>query len=374
MRFPGCRFAFAIFILVTFSIVPANGQDQKLPADRLLTDVVYTSNDTLKADFHFPQNYKQQKNPVIIFVSAGDFRKIDHYVNWAAFFVADGFIGITYNSNRDHAAKNLDELVNFISKNSAKYFIDDQQVSICAGSGMVPIGLPFANENSSIKAALFFYGFADIQHFRVDLPVLLVRSGLDNNSLNKRLDTLAFRALEANAAYTVFNFNSAVHGFEGGEDLVTKFVLQSAVDFLKTNLKKPVQDRFSQKQNEIVAVREMYHGNWNAALTAFQEALKNNPGDNETERQMANVYIELKDYEHAIDAYNGSLAHGNWRKGEIAVKKCLAYAALNNSEAAVAEMRILKRIGWFDESSYAGNNIFKNVVGSQAYKKFITEK
>lgn len=349
-------------------------QQPRSPGYIVLSDIVYSANDTFKADFYLPLDYKLQKNPVLIFVSAGDFRKADNYLNWAKFVAARGIAGVVYQSTREHADQDLGQLLEFLSTNSAKYFIDDQQFAVYAASGIVHTGLPFANKDSRIKAALIFYGVAEIPDFRVDLPVLLVRSGLDNNGLNKSLDTLVFRALQANAPYTVFNFNSAVHGFEADSDPVVQSIMQESVDFLKVSMWRPIRERFSEKQNEIIAMRELYHGNWNAAIIAFREALKKNPGDNETERQMGNAYIELKEYEHAIEAFNSSLAHGNWRKGEIAVKKCTAYAALQNNEAAVDEMRILRKIGWFDEKVFANNTLFKNLVDSEPYKNFLNEK
>jgi len=362
------------YLLLSACAISSFCQQAKSPNYILLSDIRYVADDTLKADFYLPLEYKQQKNPVLIFVSAGDFRKADNYLNWAKFVAARGITGVLYQSTREQADKNLDQLLEFLSGNSAKYFIDAQQFALYAASGIVHTGLPFANKDPRIKTALIFYGVADIAEFRIDLPVLMVRSGLDNNGLNKNLDTLVFRAMQANAPYTVFNFNSAVHGFEADSDPVVQSIMEESVDFLKVNMGRSVRERFSQKQNEIIAMRELYRGNWNGAVIAFREALQKNPDDNETERQMGNAYIELKDYEHAIEAFNSSLAHGNWRRGEIAAKKCTAYAALQNNEAAVDEMRILRKIGWFDEKAYASNTLFRNLVNSEPYKKFLNEK
>jgi len=344
------------------------------PPQILIPDVLYSPGDTVKAYVYMPGNYKQQKNPVLIFMTTADISKSDHYIKWASFAARNGFAGILYQSGMNRASRDLEKLLDFVSKNSSQFFFDEERVALYGASGPASRALPFANDHKQIKAALIFYGIADMNSFRVDMPVFIVRSGLDNITLNKRMDTMVFRALEANAPYTIHNFNSAVHGFEVGDDTVISEIMQTAIDFLKVSLGKPVQAKFSNRQNEIVAMREMYRGDWRAAVDAFQQALRNNPGDNETERQIGNAYIELEEYQRAIEAYDNSLAHGNWRRGEIAIKKCEAYAALNNYDAAINEMRILKKIGWLDPSLFEPKPVFKNLLNSVAYKNFVGEK
>ena len=344
------------------------------PTQVLIPDVLYSPGDTVKAYFYMPPNYIQQKNPVLIFTSTADISTWDHYIKWASFAARNGFAGILYQSGMNRVNRDLEKLLDFVSKHSNQYFFDEERVALYGASGPASHALPFANDHKEIKAALIFYGIAEMNSFRVDMPVFIVRSGLDNITLNKRLDTMVFRALQANAPYTIHNFNSAVHGFEDGDDAVISEIMQTAIDFLKVSLGKPVQAEFSGKQNEIVAMREMYRGDWRAAVDAFQQALRSNPGDNETERQIGNAYIELGEYQQAIEAYDNSLTHGNWRKGEIAIKKCEGYAGLNNYDAAIHEMRILKKIGWLDQSIFEQKPVFKNLLHSTSLKNFMSEK
>ena len=76
-----------------------------------------------------------------------------------------------------------------------------------------------------------------------------------------------------------------------------------------------------------------------------------------------------------IQLFNNALAHGSWRKGEIAKQKCIAYAVLNDIENAIGEMRILRNIGrgWYKESDYTSNPLFKNIVKSESYLNFTKE-
>lgn len=338
-------------ILITFYlllfILPCIGQGSKGLPHILVKDVIYISNDTLKADFYLPVNYKQQQNPVLIFGDGYgvDFRNWDHYTNWAKLAASKGFISIIYCPRKEEAKANLRNLLNFIIKESNSYFIDSTKISLYAGSGSVLEMLPFANEETRIKAAMMYYGAPKMENFRLNMPVLLVRAGLDNPQLNKALDTLAFKALQAFAPYTIVSFNTATHPFEDIDDPeIRKFMIFS-LDFLKTSLSKPLQDNISQKESIITASRELYHSNWKTALAALQAALKNDPSNSDIEQKIGNVYMELEEYDKAIKAFNDALAHGSWRKGEIAKKKCIAYAALNDVENAIGEMKILRNIG-----------------------------
>ncbi|MEP7372562.1 MAG: hypothetical protein ABI675_04185 [Chitinophagaceae bacterium] len=351
-------------------------QDKSEPRYVLINDIFYAKDDTLKADFYLPENYKNQRNPVILFIDGygGDFRKWDHYTDWAKFAASEGFIGIVYSSRKDFAERSFKSLLDFLSAQSDQYFADISMISVYAGSGNVLRGLPLANEEKRIKAALIYYGAAGIEQFRPDMPVLLVRSGLDNIQLNKELDSLAFKALVANAPYTIVNFNTASHAFEDIHKPEMKMVMKASLDFLKTNMRKTIQENFSKKEYDVIAMRELYRSNWNAALVSLQLALKNDPANNETERQIGNVYAELKEYDKAINSFHDALSHGNWRKGEIAVKKLYVYAMQNKIEAAVTEMRVLKKIGWFKEADYTGKAEFKSIIKSEVYKKFTTEQ
>src|SRR5436190_1532023 len=352
------------------AVLSCYGQDKSQRGYVLMKDIVYSKGDTLKADFYLPSNYKSQRNPVILFIDGfgGDFRKWDHYTDWAKFAASEGFIGIVYSSRKDFAKESFENLLSFLPSQSETYFIDLNKISVYAGSGNVLQGLPLANGEKRIKAALMYYGAAKIEQFRLDMPVLLVRSGLDNIQLNKQLDSLAFKALMANAPYTIINFNTAVHAFENVNDPEIKRVMKASLDFLEMNMRKTWQENFSKKENEVVAMRELYRSTWNTALAAFQLALKNNPANNETERQIGNVYIELKEYDKALKYFNNALEHGNWRQGEIAQKRVYVYAKLNNIDSAVAEMAKLKKIGWFSEADYAGKEEFNDILKSEVYK------
>ncbi len=365
-----------IFVLLLNSTITFC-QHAAAPEYIVKTNINYISGDTLKADIYLPASYKNQKNAALIFIDGfgGDFRKLDHYTGWAKFAATQGFVSILYSSRQGYIKPAFEKLVDFIYANAGKYFIDTSRLAVYAGSGNVPEGLPLANSDTRVKAALIFYGPAKIDSFRLDMPVLLIRAGLDNVQLNQMLDSLAHSALAANAPYTIVNLNTKLHAFEDFSDSSnTAQLLLPLINFLKENMGAHAHNNFLLHGQEVIGAREMYKGNWQASLQAYTRALQFSPGNDETERQLGNICIELKDYEKALQYYDSSLAHGNWRKGEIARKKLLAYAVLNNSEAAVKEIRFLKTIGFFKEADYVGKEEYRNVLNSEAYKKYKDEK
>ena len=368
--------AYKIFVNVFLILqvdFPCYSQDKKDTAYVLLSDICYTPGDTLKTDFFLPVNYQSQKNPVLVFIDGfgGDFRKSDHYTNWARFATSEGFISIVYASRKDYIKKSFESLLDFLFTKSDKYYTDLSKISVYAGSGNVAQGLPLANGDERIKAALIFYGIAKIENFRPDMPVLLVRAGLDNVQLNKQLDSLAFRALTVNAPYTIANFNTVQHGFEDftGDTISLQF-LKSTLVFLKDNMTDKIRQNFSAHRQEVIAMKELYHSNWQAAFEGYRRVLQMSPANNEAERQLGNICIELKEYKKALDYYDSAIVHGNWRKGEVALKKLYVYAKLNNVEAAITEMSLLKKIGWFKEGDYNGKDEYSSIVNSEEYKKF----
>jgi len=354
---------------------PGYGQNIKETAHILIADLSYAPGDSVKADIYLPVNYKTQVSPILIFFGEGDTRKFSHYTNWAKLAASKGFAGIVYSSTENKGKEHFTALLNFLVANRNSFQIDPQQLAIYAGSGNATEGLALANNNIRIKAAIIFYGSSPIDHFRIDLPVLLIRSGLDNTGLNRKLDTLAFRALQANAPYTIVNINYAEHAFEDIQDPQILSIMTRSLDFLQLSLQPASQKNYAEMKSEIEAMRELYNGNLDSALNSFKQALKNHPGNNETERQIGNIYIEMKNWSLAIEAYNAAIEHGNWRKGEIAKKKCLAFAATNQFDSAISEMRVLKSIGfgWFNQDDYTNNSLFQALTESASYKKFLKE-
>ena len=79
--------------------------------------------------------------------------------------------------------------------------IDPERLIVIAWSGNVSAGLPAVEDTQrkAIKAAVIYYGSADVSQVRLDLPVLFVRAGLDQPLTNQSFDRRIAAGIAANA-------------------------------------------------------------------------------------------------------------------------------------------------------------------------------
>jgi tetratricopeptide (TPR) repeat protein len=126
-----------------------------------------------------------------------------------------------------------------------------------------------------VKAAVIFYGAAPVREFRRDLPLLIVRAGLDRPALNILIDSLASLALSQNAPVTVLNHAGGHHAFEIVDDNAgTRAAIDQAIAFL----------RYAAAPRYLLAVR-----------SALPEA-------------SAAAYMRVRDYQRAAALYGDLVA------------------------------------------------------------------
>jgi dienelactone hydrolase len=90
-------------------------------------------------------------------------------------------------------------------------------------------------EQTAVKAAVMYYGSANVGRFRLDLPVLFVRAGLDRPDVNATITTLASLAISQNAPLTLLNHPIGHHAFEiaDDDDAGIREVIDQTIDFVK---------------------------------------------------------------------------------------------------------------------------------------------
>ncbi len=79
-----------------------------------------------------------------------------------------------------------------------------------------------------------YYGSAQVTEFRRDLPILMVRAGLDRPPVNRAITELVNLASNQNAPVTLVNYPGGHHGFEIVDDEdATREVIDGTIDFVK---------------------------------------------------------------------------------------------------------------------------------------------
>jgi tetratricopeptide (TPR) repeat protein len=104
-----------------------------------------------------------------------------------------------------------------------------------AGSGQTTTGTPFALEGGRevVRGYVLYYGAGAVQAPRIDVPVFVVRAGLDVPALNRSLDSLTQKLTNAGVPLTVVNYSAGQHGFDLYDNSeMTARVIAQTLDFM----------------------------------------------------------------------------------------------------------------------------------------------
>ena len=133
---------------------------------------------------------------------------------------------------------------------------------------------------SAIKAAVLYYGAAPVTAFRRDLPILMVRAGLDRPPVNRAMTDLATLAASQNAPVTLLNYPGGHHAFEIVDDEdATRDVIDSTIAFVKRTTAPAFQASLRRGLPEATAAAHVSTGNFAAAASAYAELVKAKPDD-----------------------------------------------------------------------------------------------
>ena len=171
----------------------------------------------------------------------------DWFKHWARLAAANGLVAIlpdlraepgTGNAERPvrPAGDDFQRLMAHLAGHAGEYGVDAGRIALFAESGATWAALPVVQDpaQTAIKAAVMYYGSANLERFRSDLPLLWVRAGRDSQRTNADIARLSALALGQNAPLTVINHPTGRHGFEGrDDDAVTRDVVEQTLSFMK---------------------------------------------------------------------------------------------------------------------------------------------
>jgi dienelactone hydrolase len=348
---------FLVTLLATCSAFAADHFVYPLPPDSTLSiqrDQVYKTTDgqSLHFDLYRPANSASSvAPPVVVFmqgVGGGDVRTWAQYTGWGKLVTTIGMAGIVYDSHEGAVTKDAADLLSYLKRHAAELHIDADTIVLWACSANARAGLPFAMDarQTAIKAAVFYYGALDeAKDLRMDLPILIVRSGLDGAGLNKGIDQLVARASATNVPMTFLNMPGAHHAFDVRDDNDTsRAVIARTLDFMKTQISPAAQRAIRDAMPDAAATAAVYRQDWPAALKAYEALTKTRPDDSELHRNYGNALLGLAEYQRALTEYERALALGNPNQGWIRYAAATASMKLGNSDAALDWIEKLKDI------------------------------
>lgn len=206
------------------------------PGITIAKDVEYGTSGTTKLamDVYRPAG-ATGRGPALVFFNraVGAERSQGFYGAWARAAASKGLVAVLPDLRQGSEAADFRVLIAYLEAHGREQGIDG--IAVYAGSGNVFSAFPVVEDPNltSIKAAVMYYGSAPIPQFRLDLPVLYVRAGLDRPSVNESIVSLAGFAIAQNAPVTLLNYAGGHHGFEMADDTdATRQVIDETLAFV----------------------------------------------------------------------------------------------------------------------------------------------
>ncbi len=253
----------------------------------VVRDVQYgtSGTDSLRMDMFRPRGAAGSRAPVLIFFNrafGSQQRNNPFYSAWAQVAASKGVTAILPDLRSESVEQDFGKLVAYLTEKGAEMGVDSAAIAVYAGSGNVSQALPLVEHPSqtAVKAAVMYYGGAQIAEYRRDLPVLFVRAGLDRPDLNRAIAAMATLAVTQNAPFTLVNHHSGYHGFEtANDDDATRQVMEQTIDFVKRATTPSYQAAVKRGVQEATAAGHVLTGNARQAAAVYAELVAARPDD-----------------------------------------------------------------------------------------------
>jgi dienelactone hydrolase len=313
-------------------------------------DVAYTKADgqDVLLDVYRPAGASREARPVLVFVNTrhGTAQRTHGiYTGWAAAATARGFVAILPDAAPDFAA-GFDALLAHVQANAAALGVDPGRVAVYAASGNAFTAFPVLQDpkRTGVHAAVLYYGGAPTPAFRPDLPVLVVRAGLDRPQLNRDVDALIAAGLAANAPLEVLNFAGGRHAFEMLDDNdVTRTAIDRTLEFVATALAPGYQAGLRSGIEAARAAGAMSSGDHATAIAIYGKRVREQPTDWAQRLAYAEALLAGGRIKEARREFEGLEGKGLGAR-DLAVPAARAAVADGDATAAIAWLaRIPKR-------------------------------
>ena len=179
-------------------------------------------------------------------------------------------------------AQDFDALLAHLAANAASFGGDRDRIAVYAGSGNVYRGLPLFMDprRTALKAAVLYYGSAEVKTFRGDLPTLFVRAGLDRPPVTRAMTELITLAQTQNVPVTVVNYPGGHHAFEMVDDeAMTRDVIETTLDFVARGTSPAYQASLRRGIPEATAAAHVAAGAFAAAADVYARLVAASPDD-----------------------------------------------------------------------------------------------
>jgi dienelactone hydrolase len=251
-------------------------------AVEVLKDLPYAGG--LQMDVYRPARGERTMLPAVVFfnMATGADRSNTFYRSWAQLAAAQGIVAVLPDLRYESFEQDFDAAIAHLTSSGASLGIDRGRIAVYAGSGNVWRALPLLQNpaRTAIKSAVMYYGVATVPAFRRDLPLLLVRAGLDRPPVNRGLTDLAAQAAKENAPVTLHNYPGGHHAFEIVDDeAATREVIDSTIAYVKRTTMPSYQASLRRGVPEATAAAYVATGEFARAAASYADLVKRQPDD-----------------------------------------------------------------------------------------------
>lgn len=227
------------------------------------------TSDTLPMDIFYPPDRKPgELLPAVVLVNGfpnnpfSNKRTFPPFQSWGRFIAASGLIAVAYDTRNEN---DLEAVINYIQQKGADLGIDSSKLGFwsTSSSGGLASNFAFQEGREYMKFAVFYYAWimtpdnferdfedasckqigclgaqlSDVKQLRTDLPLFVVRPGIDHPHNLAIVDHFAELAKEAGVPLTLIRFDQGKHQFDWSEITPPGENRDKAIEIIKQTLK-----------------------------------------------------------------------------------------------------------------------------------------
>jgi dienelactone hydrolase len=263
---------------------------------------------------------------------------------WAKAATAHGFAAITAETTPGHVAEDFDSLATYLGQHREDLHVDPDRLVVIAWSGNVSAALPAVQEpqRKAIQAAIIYYGWADVPQFRLDLPVLFVRAGLDQPLANQSIDRVIAASIAANAPWTVLNDSGGHHGFDVLDDNeMSRAIVEETFRFAQNSISDSYRSALAARLTEASAAGALFTGSYSKAAVLYHDLVGDHPQDARLLLAYANSLTGAMQYKEARAQFDRAKAIGGLGARDLGLPAARACVLDHDPEAAMAWLKTI---------------------------------
>ncbi len=332
---------------------------------RIKENTVYQSikGEQLMFDLYLPS--VKGEFPILIFLNTigSNARTWEIYKGWGKASAYEGIAAINYDTRPGKVVEDFDSLMAYLKRNEAELEIDPERIAVYAASANMNLGMQIMMDSTRkyIRAGLAHYGGSNTTKFRMDVPVFMVRAGLDNITTNLGVDDLAQRAINAGVSLTFHNYTGGHHGYEIEDDNdYSRFLIKQSLAFIKTHLMNP--NLYQSGMSEFTTPIE-------ELIRSAEQLVKEDIHNAQNWQNLGRYQLRGKQFEKCLISYNEALKLGAGNFGDMGLKALEAAAELGDVKSAIFWTSRLQEVGWIGQWNVLD---IKNYSRLKNYPDFIS--